>query len=248
MPEPNRATIATYLREHYRALVGYARSLLADTPARDGEDIVQDVVLGLLGRPDAAGPIEGISLYIYTALRNRVIDELRKPAKDMLSLEADLAPGSDLRLADVLADVRVNPAEAIERDEVRERLYQAMAALPAEQRAVIIASEMRGALLPGAGTGVERSPAHALGKDSLALDTLGPEMDLALACGVVHEVPDAPRLLAELARVLKVNARLLIAEPQHVVENGELDRTLATAQRADFDLQARLTAVGRYGA
>lgn len=144
MPETNRATIAAYLREHYQALVGYVRSMIEDTAARDGEDIVQDVILSLLGRADDAGPIESLSAYVYRALRNRVIDELRRPARDVLSLEAGAAPDSALTLADVLADLRYDPAEVLEGEETRECIYQAIRSLPSAQRAVIIATELQG--------------------------------------------------------------------------------------------------------
>ncbi len=144
MQEKNRTTIATYLREHYLALVGFVRSMLADTAARDAEDIVQDVVLSILGRGDAAEPIGSLSVYLYRALRNRVIDELRQPNREALSLEAEAAPGSDIKLSDVLADLRYDPLVAIEREEVRQRLYQAIEELPSEQKAVIIATEIQG--------------------------------------------------------------------------------------------------------
>lgn len=139
-----RATIAAYFREHYLALLAFVRSLVADTAARDGEDIVQDVALSILNRADVAVPIERLSAYVYRALRNRVIDELRGPSGEVLSLEADAAPGSGLTLADVLSDLRDDPAALVEREETRQCLYQAIDALPTEQKAAIIATEIQG--------------------------------------------------------------------------------------------------------
>ncbi len=139
-----RATIATYFLEHYLALLAFVRSLVADTAARDGEDMVQDVALSILNRAEVAVPIENLPAYVYRALRNRVIDEMRRPSGGVLSLEADAAPGSDLRLSDVLADLRPDPASSVEREETRQSLYQAIDALPLEQKAVIIATEIQG--------------------------------------------------------------------------------------------------------
>lgn len=143
MDTQHRGTVATYFREHYLALLAYVRSLIADAAARDGEDIVQDVALAILSRTDVAVPIERLSAYIYRALRNRVIDELRRPAQ-VLSLESEVAAGSGLTLADVLPDLRSDPAAALERAEVWHCLYEAIDALPLEQKAVIIATEIQG--------------------------------------------------------------------------------------------------------
>jgi RNA polymerase sigma factor (sigma-70 family) len=144
MREKNHAAITSYFAQQYQALVGFVRSMIADAAARDAEDIVQDVILSLLSRADAEEPIQALSAYVFRALRNRVIDELRRPVKEGLSLEADAAPGSDIRLADVLSEVRWDPADAVERMETRERIYRAVDALPPEQRAVIVATELQG--------------------------------------------------------------------------------------------------------
>ena len=137
----NRGAITSFYQKNYRSLVRYVRTLIADSASRDGEDIVQDVVFNLLERADIVAPIANLSAYIYRSLRNKVIDELRRPEKDSVSLEADAFPDSDLSLADVLTDNRDNPMEAMERAENHERMYAAMNALSPEQRNVIIATE-----------------------------------------------------------------------------------------------------------
>ena len=141
MPKKNRGAITSFYQKNYRSIVRYVRSLIADSASRDGEDIVQDVVFNLLEKADVVAPITNLSAYIYRSLRNRIIDELRRPEEDSVSLEAEAFPDSDISLADVLPDSRDNPMEALERAELHERVYAAMNALSPEQRNVIIATE-----------------------------------------------------------------------------------------------------------
>lgn len=141
MPEKNRGAIIFFYRKNYQSLVRYVRSLIADTASRDGEDIVQDVVFNVLEKADIVAPIANLSAYIYRSLRNRVIDELRSPEKESVSLESEAFPDSDISLADVLTGDSENPTEAMERAEINERMYSAMNALSPEQRNVIIATE-----------------------------------------------------------------------------------------------------------
>ena len=77
-------------------------------------------------------------------------------------------------------------------------------------------------------------------QDSLSLDDLGLQFDFVLAYGVVHEVPDKPHLLAEIERVTKPGASLVIVEPKHEVKDKDFAQTLSIAQNAGFDLTARL--------
>lgn len=50
MEAQHGATVATYLREHYQALLAFVRTMIDDAAARDGEDVVQDVALSVLSR------------------------------------------------------------------------------------------------------------------------------------------------------------------------------------------------------
>jgi RNA polymerase sigma factor (sigma-70 family) len=142
MRERNYGAIASFYRKNYRILVRYVQSLIADNAARDGEDIVQDVVFNMLDRADIIAPIANLSAYIYRSLRNRVIDELRRPIDESVSLETDPFPDSGMSLVDILIDTNDNPTEAMEKAEIHERMYQAIDSLPPEQKAVIIATEI----------------------------------------------------------------------------------------------------------
>ncbi len=66
---------------------------------------------------------------------------------------------------------------------------------------------------------------------SLGLDDLRSKVDFALAYAVVHEVPDAARLLAEIGEALAPGGRLLIAEPKGHVSGEALEKTIAFAEK-----------------
>jgi SAM-dependent methyltransferase len=93
---------------------------------------------------------------------------------------------------------------------------------------------------------LDRVTTSVCAQDSLGLDGLSAEFDFALAVGVVHEVPDRARLLAEIARALKPGAHLLVAEPRHAVSDESFQQTLAEARAAGFDLAERRDSSGRY--
>ena len=69
---------------------------------------------------------------------------------------------------------------------------------------------------------------------TLAIGDLSGKADLAVAFFVVHEVPDHPRLFAELAAALKPQAKLVVAEPRGHVSAEAFDLSLVEAQKHGF--------------
>jgi ubiquinone/menaquinone biosynthesis C-methylase UbiE len=74
---------------------------------------------------------------------------------------------------------------------------------------------------------------------NLGLDYLNGKIDFALAFAVLHEVPDAPTLLAEIRSLLRPGGRLLIAEPRGHVRRADFEITLAAATEAGLSLIER---------
>jgi ubiquinone/menaquinone biosynthesis C-methylase UbiE len=72
-------------------------------------------------------------------------------------------------------------------------------------------------------------------ESSLGVDDLAGEVDFALAFAVVHEVPNARKLFAEVHRVLKPGASCLIAEPRGHVPAADFEQTLSAAAEAGFE-------------
>jgi ubiquinone/menaquinone biosynthesis C-methylase UbiE len=70
--------------------------------------------------------------------------------------------------------------------------------------------------------------------ESLGLGDLDGKIDFALAFFVVHEVPDAGKLFAEIHRALKPGAQLLVAEPMGHVKEKMFDASVAAALDRGF--------------
>ncbi|MGM0665642.1 MAG: class I SAM-dependent methyltransferase [Thermodesulfobacteriota bacterium] len=72
-------------------------------------------------------------------------------------------------------------------------------------------------------------------------ETLGlhVDVDFALACNVLHEMPDLPGLFAELQSRLKPNGLFFVMEPAGHVGAKAFEKELALALAAGFQEQAR---------
>ena len=128
---PGQSRIVRFMADEREKMVGYVRRFIDDTAERDGEDIVQDVILKLFNRADITIPIENLTAYVYQALRNRVVDYLRKK-KDVVSL-SQILPGPE-------AD-RMDEASRLE---IRQNLFKALSVLNDKQREILIATELEG--------------------------------------------------------------------------------------------------------
>jgi 2-polyprenyl-3-methyl-5-hydroxy-6-metoxy-1,4-benzoquinol methylase len=82
---------------------------------------------------------------------------------------------------------------------------------------------------------LDRIEARLARTNSLGLDDLAGRIDFALAFAVVHEVPDAARLLSEVHAALKPGAVLLVGEPKLHVRKRAFAAMLEAARAAGFD-------------
>lgn len=73
-------------------------------------------------------------------------------------------------------------------------------------------------------------------EDAIGIDE---PIDFALLFYVVHETPDQAKLFAELAALLKPDARALLVEPGFHVKRREFAETLDVAERAGLRLLRR---------
>lgn len=80
---------------------------------------------------------------------------------------------------------------------------------------------------------IARIRLHKAEPDSLDLSEKGC-INVALAFYVVHEVPDAERLMQEVFALLIPGGTSLIVEPMFVVSAAEFEKTLAMADSAGF--------------
>jgi RNA polymerase sigma factor (sigma-70 family) len=143
MSTTQRASWTTFFARERKRLVGYVRSLIDDAGDREGEDIVQEVALGLFDNADITAPIENLSAYVYQALRNRVVDKMRR-RKNQESLDAPLSGDGELVLYDILADLKYDAAGESQRKEIGMDIECAIESLDDIYREVFIATEIQG--------------------------------------------------------------------------------------------------------
>lgn len=79
----------------------------------------------------------------------------------------------------------------------------------------------------------ERIETHRCEADSLGVDTA---VDFVLAFMMVHEVPNARRLLTEVHAYLKLKGKLLIAEPRFHVSGRAFQATVTVAEEVGLHL------------
>jgi RNA polymerase sigma factor (sigma-70 family) len=138
----HRQRVADFVAQEWHRLVGAVRSWIDDEGDRDAEDIVQEVLAGLLEPADVAGPVRDLSAYVWRALRNRVIDR-RRARRPPVSLDAD-AGGGDGAVGDTVADGRSETGALVERRTLGGRIEAAIDALGDAEREVFLATEMEG--------------------------------------------------------------------------------------------------------
>jgi RNA polymerase sigma-70 factor (ECF subfamily) len=144
MTETQRASWIDFFKKERLRLVRYVRSLIDDAADREGEDIVQEVVLGLFEKADISAPVENLAAYVYQSLRNRVIDAMRRRKPGKASLDAELPGDSGGTLADVVSDIAYDLEKELDHRAFNEDLRAALATLDEKYRGIVIATEVRG--------------------------------------------------------------------------------------------------------
>ncbi len=124
-------------------LVRFVQSRVRRISEMDAEDIVADVMMSLVSRLETNGPVENIAAYAYRAVRNRIVDYERKRAKET-SLDDMVDEDGELPLLSLLEADNEEPFAAEEKAKRMHRLTDAIGKLEPRQRAVLIATELRG--------------------------------------------------------------------------------------------------------
>ncbi|MGD9212810.1 MAG: RNA polymerase sigma factor [Desulfobacteraceae bacterium] len=144
MAEKEHSRLVNFFRGEYHRLVNYARRLLKDTAEMDGEDIVQDVILNLFNLADVTVPIDNLAAYFYQSLRNKVVDFLRKPRPQIMSLDETLTAEINLSLSDLIPADSGDALDEMSKKESVHQLFAAIELLNDAEKAVIQATEFDG--------------------------------------------------------------------------------------------------------
>jgi RNA polymerase sigma-70 factor (ECF subfamily) len=129
----DRAFAAIHERYETR-LLGYARQLLSGAH-HDAEEVVQDAFVRALHALRADDREMALKAWLYTIVRNRALDVLRRPVRT-----TDIEPH-----AASLCDASADPHERFARGEDLDALVASLKRLPERQRTALVMHEMGGA-------------------------------------------------------------------------------------------------------
>jgi RNA polymerase sigma factor (sigma-70 family) len=138
-----KSRISEFYRKEKNRMVSYVRSLITDVSDRDGEDVVQDVMLKVWDAADITFPLDKLSAYTYRSLKNRVIDLMRKGKRE-LSLNSTYGDDETSSLQDLLVDMRYDAESDVVQGEMREMLYAALDTISKAERDIVVLTEFEG--------------------------------------------------------------------------------------------------------
>jgi RNA polymerase sigma factor (sigma-70 family) len=113
----------------------------------EAEDILQDVFANVLSAShNVSKPIENIASWVFTAVRNRIIDSYRKKRAETFSdmqVPGHADEGTE-SFENYISDVSASPETELLRKTIWESVIDGLEELPAEQREVFIKNEFEG--------------------------------------------------------------------------------------------------------
>ena len=131
--------ISEVIDQEQSRLMRFIRRRVPD--AWDAEDILQDVFAELVEANRLLMPIDHATAWLFRVARNRITDLFRKKRPERLSDLAADAVDEQLLLDDWLPSPDAGPEAAYARKVLLAELRSAIAALPEEQREVLLAHE-----------------------------------------------------------------------------------------------------------
>jgi len=141
--ELRNKSLDKFFRQEYQKLVNFVRKNLEDRFFEASpEDIVQDVVLGLIGKLEMDAQIGNLTAYLYRSVRNRIIDTRKKKQRNV-SIERFSNPKNENYLLDSITE-EAAPEEQDYSGIAPEALRLAISELRPDEQAVIIATEFEG--------------------------------------------------------------------------------------------------------
>lgn len=160
--EAKTILIDTYHSERPRIL-SWLRSRVGD----DAEDLLQDVALRALANLDSLEPVRDLTAWLWRAVRNAAIDAWRKRKRRAAAGESD---ADERDFDEAIDEAWLSAEDEVEREELLGALSQAIDALPAEQREVVVAQAIEGETF-----------AHLSERTGVAIETLAARKRYALA-------------------------------------------------------------------
>jgi RNA polymerase sigma factor (sigma-70 family) len=134
-----RKAIERTYRERGRGFLAWARRHAPDVET--AEDILQDAFIRALANADALSPVTDLAAWIFSAMRNRLIDLWRGEGARRRAGAVDLP---EAVLEEVAEEAGLDPQDRLQRSEILAALNVAIEELPVPQRDVIRAQALGG--------------------------------------------------------------------------------------------------------
>jgi RNA polymerase sigma factor (sigma-70 family) len=138
--------IEELFRTDRKKFLGFIRQRVRT--AEEAEDILQDVFANVLtASNNVSKPIENIASWVFTAVRNRIIDSYRKKRAETFSdmqLPGHNDEGGVEGFESFISDYSANPEHEYMRKTIWEAILQGLDELPEEQREVFVKNEFEG--------------------------------------------------------------------------------------------------------
>lgn len=137
--------IEQLFRTDRKKFLGFIRQRVRSQ--EEAEDILQDVFTNVLAASyTLQKPIENIASWVFTAIRNRIIDSYRKKRAETFSdmqLPMGAEDASDT-FESFISDRTSDPDTDLLRKTIWEQVQEGLAELPPEQRDVFVKNEFEG--------------------------------------------------------------------------------------------------------
>jgi RNA polymerase sigma factor (sigma-70 family) len=137
--------IENLFRTDRKKFLGFIRQRVRSQ--EEAEDILQDVFTNVLAASaNVQKPIENIASWVFTAVRNRIIDSYRKKRAETFSdmqTPGQAEDGVDT-FENFLGDYSNSPETDLIRKTIWESVQEGLAELPPEQREVFVKNEFEG--------------------------------------------------------------------------------------------------------
>ncbi len=141
--ELQRRSLESLFRKEYQKLVNFVGKNLDDRFFEASpEDIVQDVVIGLIDKIDLDVQIGNLTAYFYRSVKNKIIDYQQKKQRNV-SIESFTDNKNENYLLNTIPDETLAEENDYTKTEP-EMLKQAIAKLRPDEQALIMATEFEG--------------------------------------------------------------------------------------------------------
>lgn len=136
--------IEELFRRDKNKLIGFIRERVRSK--EEAEDILQDVFANVLSAArEVTEPIENLGAWVFTAVRNRIIDFYRKkrPQSFTDTIYSD-DEGDVASFESFLSDMSLSPERSLSSRQIRDSLMSALDELPSEQKYAFVKNEFEG--------------------------------------------------------------------------------------------------------